>query len=353
MLFYMTEDEPGRLLGWVLPDNPSALPRIKIFRPDGSMVELEANAFRPDLRDRGLHETGMTGFLIDDKIYPNLNEVIDQIEVRESDTNTIIFRKFQPAVHINQKLFRFDLRAMPDPELEGLFAKHFTLYYGTAQRYPQDTFFGIVNNPTAESIYLSGRPNIQQYEQLLRERGFKIIALIRNPYEEMAERLLFARYASTPDLPAFVSDHMYGLAPLMDMVKSIKFDDIESIRAAFAAITEEQKRALTNPLVRTLACLPDELPKSGHVEIALSKLSRMELIGLRSRFGEFKSILSEVLGFDVLEQHEFSNLSWVDRVVGSLSQIKQARSLITLDLDLYSFIEEAITDAIGPVGSTS
>jgi hypothetical protein len=169
----------------------------------------------------------------------------------------------------------------------------------------------------------------------------------------MAERLLFARYASTPDLPAFVSDHMYGLAPLMDMVKSIKFDDIESIRAAFAAITEEQKRALTNPLVRTLACLPDELPKSGHVEIALSKLSRMELIGLRSRFGEFKSILREVLGFDVLEQHEFSNLSWVDRVVGSLSQIKQARSLITLDLDLYSFIEEAITDAIGPAGSTS
>jgi hypothetical protein len=242
---------------------------------------------------------------------------------------------------------------MPDTKIESLFAKHFTLHYGTAQRHPQDTFFGIINNQAARSIYLSGRPNFSQYEQWLRERDFKIITLIRNPYEEMAERLLFARYASGPNLPPFVTDYMYGLEPLVDMVKNVRFEDVESIRAAFSALTDLQKQVLTNPLARSLACLPDEMPKSAHVEIALSRLSRMDLVGLRTRFGEFKSILKEILGVDVFGQHELNSLSWVQRVVAHLSQIKQARALISLDLDLYSYVEEAVVEAIGPAPSTS
>src|SRR5262249_29405333 len=111
------------------------------------------------------------------------------------------------------------------------------------------------------------------------------------------------------------------------------------------------KQVMTNPLVRALACSPDELPKSAHVEIALSKLSRMHVVGLRSRFGEFKSILCEVLGVDVFGQHELINLSSVQLVVEHLSQIKQVRSLISLDLDLCSYAEEAITEAIGPAAS--
>jgi len=242
---------------------------------------------------------------------------------------------------------------MPDSVTEGLFARHFALYYGAVQRHPQDTFFGVFNNPSARSIYLSGCPNYQQYEQLLKEREYKIIALLRNPYEEMAERLLFARYALTPNIPTFVADHMFGIEPLMDMVKDIRFDNIDSIRAAFNSMTETQKEILSNPLVRALACNNDERPKSGHVEIALSKLSRMDLVGLRSRFGEFKSILPEIIGRDIFEGHELTSLAWVQRIVEQLSQIKQARALITLDLDLYSFIEEAITEAIGPAGPAS
>jgi hypothetical protein len=162
----------------------------------------------------------------------------------------------------------------------------------------------------------------------------------------MAERLLFARYASKPDAPGFVADHMFGLEPLKDMVKDIQFDDVESLRAAFGRMTEAQRDALTNPLVRTLACLPDERPKSAHVEIALSKLSRMDVVGLRSRYGDFKSILAEALGADVLGDHELPTLQWVQRVADHLSQIKQVRNLISLDLDLYSFAEEAVIEAL-------
>jgi hypothetical protein len=351
MLFHMDQVNGDQLVGWVAPDNPSALPRIKIIRPNGPDIELEANTLRTDLQDRGHHDTGMVGFVINEKIVPGFSKLIDEIEIRECDSNVLIYRKFQEGKHIEKKLFRFELQALPDPKIEALFTSHFALYYGMVQNFPFDTFFGIVNNPPARSIYISGRPNFQQYEQLFRDHDFKIVTLIRDPYEEMAERLLFARYASNENVPPFVADHISGLEPLIDLVKDVNFGEAESIAAAFNLMTEAQRKILSNPLVGSLACPVDEFPRRGHIEIALSKLSRMDLVGLRSRFGEFKSILGEILGVDILADYEITNLSWVSRIAEHLSKIKQAKNLISLDLELYFFVEEAIKEALPTVAS--
>jgi hypothetical protein len=346
MLFHMQDAPDGAIIGWVLPDNPTALPRIKVFGPSDFVIELEPNVRQLDLRDKGFHETGEVGFRIDKTNVPAIEQIVSQMEIRESLSNVLLYRRFRPTEHVEGKVFRLELQALPDVKMDEVIKRHFALPYAAVQRFPQDTFFGIANNPIAKSIYLSGRPSFQQYEQLLKERDYKIVTLLRKPYEEMAERLLFARYASKPDAPGFVADHMFGLEPLKDMVKDIQFDDVESLRAAFGRMTEAQRDALTNPLVRTLACLPDERPKSAHVEIALSKLSRMDVVGLRSRYGDFKSILAEALGADVLGDHELPTLQWVQRVADHLSQIKQVRNLISLDLDLYSFAEEAVIEAL-------
>jgi hypothetical protein len=352
MLFHMQDAPAGdSIVGWVLPDNPSALPKIKIYGPDGFIAELEANVHQVNMRDRGQHDTGLVGFRINEKNLPELPRIWDRIQIRESDSNVLIYRKSLPDNHVEQRLFHFELRAMPDLSTGQLIARHFTLYYNILQRYPQQTLFAIVNNPPAKSIYLSGCPRLQQYEHLLRERKYKIVTLVRNPYDEMAERLLLARYSLSPNAPAFIADHMYGLEPLKDLVKNIKFDEIESIRAAFSSMTEEQREVLSNPLVKALACTVDERPKSGHIEIALAKLSRMDLVGLRSRFDEFKSILPEILGADIFGNHQLVEFLWVRRIADCLPDIKLAKNLISLDLDLYSFAEEAITEAMSPASS--
>jgi hypothetical protein len=349
MRFHMEEAKDASITGWVLPDNPKVIPSIKVLTPNGRSIQVKANVQRPDLKARGAHDTGMVGFALTKESHADVIEFIDQIEIREAQTNAIIFRRFQKDTHVEQKLFRFELRAMPDPQLESLFAKRFTYAYGVVQRHTQDTFLGIFNNPAAKSIYVSGCPNYQQYEHLLRERGYKIVSLIRNPYEEMAERLLFARYATSPQAPPFVADHILGLKPLIGMVKAINFGDTESIRAAFDSMTPQQRGVLNNPLVRTLVCAADQRPKIGHVAVALSKLSHMDLVGIHSRFGEFKSVLREVLGIDVLESHELTSLSWVQRVAERLPEIKQAKHLVSLDMELYSYAEEAIREALGPL----
>ena len=83
MLFHM-EKYGNRIEGWLSPDNPGAVPRIRILRPDSTFAELEANVFRPDVRDQGLHPTGHNGFAINDAVFPDLAGMIDQIEIREN-----------------------------------------------------------------------------------------------------------------------------------------------------------------------------------------------------------------------------------------------------------------------------
>jgi hypothetical protein len=353
MLFHM-QDAPGdAIIGWVLPNNPSATPKIKIFGSDGLITELEPNVSQLDLRDGGFHETGRVGFRIDEKTLPGLRKIHDQIQIRESESGLLLYRKFLPESHVKMKLFRFELQAMPDTKTEELIAKRFSLSYGAVQRHPQDTLFAILNNPSAQSIYLAGCPSFQQYEQLLREREYKIVALIRNPLEEMAERLLFARYAASADVPAFVADYMFGLEPLKEMAMNIKLDDFESVKAAFRSMSEPQKEVLSNPLVRTLACSANERPKAQHIHLALAKLARMDLVGLRNRFDEFKAMLPEVVGLDIFAGHELTKISWVERFVTALSEIKQVKSLIALDLGLYAMVEQAVTEALQSVSAAS
>ncbi|HWL03703.1 MAG TPA: hypothetical protein VNQ99_02050 [Xanthobacteraceae bacterium] len=351
MLFHM-EVVPGPAIqGWVLPNNPSGVPRVTIAHGD-KLIEFEANILRTDLRDRGMHDTGMAGFHITEEVIPDLPAVINDVEIRDVETGALLFRQFDPQKHVQQKVFRFELQAMPHAQTEALFAQRFALSYGGIERQSFDTLFGILNNPAAVSLYACGRPSFQRYEQLFRERDFKVLALLRDPFEEMAERLLFVRYAASPEAPPFLADHLSGLEPLAEFVKPIRFDDLESIRSAFNRMSDEQRAALSNPLVKALACGPDEPPKSGHVEIALSKLARMSLVGLRSRFNEFKAVLPEVIGEDILGGHTLTTISWVERLARDLRQVRAAKNVVSIDLDLYGLAAEAVEDVIGPPQTT-
>jgi hypothetical protein len=345
MHFHIEETADNSVVGWVLPDNPATVPIIKVLRPDGSVEEILANTMRTDLRDKGMHETGMAGFVLDkSKLSGECGG--NNFELRDSDKNVLLFRTFNQDQHLTQKLFRYDLSAMPVHNLDASFAKRFTLYYTGIERYPFDTLFGILNNPVAKSVYASGRPSFQRYEQLLKDREFKIVTLLRNPYEEMAERLLFAFFVSRPDSASFLSDHLSGLESLVELAKVMNFRDPGAVKSAISDASDEQRKALANPYLRALACGPDETPKPGHVEIALYKLSTMDIVCLRNRFDEFKSMLTDLLTVDVLGKLTPTELGAVQPLAETLADIRVVRDLIALDLDFYSFAEEAITNVL-------
>jgi hypothetical protein len=284
-------------------------------------------------------------------VFPDLAGMIDQIEIRDADTNVLLYRPFDEARHVPMKIFRFEPQAMPYAQVESIWDRNFALYYNAAERFPFETMFGVLNNPAAKSLAISGRVNLHNYEHYFRERDYRIITLLRPPLEEMAERLLFIRYALSPQSPMSFDAHLTGLRCLGPLAQKINPESLDSIAECFRKLTAEQKAALSNPLVRTLACKPDEVARKRHVQFALSKLSTMDLVGVRPRYDQFKRMLAELIGRDILGDTGLPEISLTRRLAAQLAELKAARSLVALDIQLYELVEQAVDKALGAMAA--
>ena len=52
MLFSIDADLGGQIVGWIMPDNPNATPRVNVLIADAS-VSVEATVYRPLLKEQG------------------------------------------------------------------------------------------------------------------------------------------------------------------------------------------------------------------------------------------------------------------------------------------------------------
>lgn len=352
MLFHM-ERHGSYLSGWLSPDNPTDTPRIRITRPDGTSQEMEANVFRQDLVDVKIHPTGQAGLIINQKTLPDLADFIEEIEIRDATTGVLLFRNFREKDHLHTKILRFEMQAMPYASIEAAWNRHFALYYNAVERYPFETLFGILNNPVTKSIALSGRPNLARYEQLFRDRDYKLVTLLRDPYEELAERLLFLRYALSPSAPGHFRDHLSDFFDLRSVTQRFDPSKLATLAESFAYLSERQLTDLSNPLVKSLACnVEDPIPRSHHVEIALNRLSTFDLVGTRLHFEVFKNSLAEIAGAPILGQEELVTMELLKPIAEELRNIKLVRSLISLDTKLYEYAVEAVKRALSPSSSS-
>jgi hypothetical protein len=345
MQFHIERDAGQLIVGWVVLDNPATIPRIVISSPGERDVEMQANVLRTDLKNLGLHSTGMAGFLIDEQAFPRLGK-LSSVEIREASSRVILFRRFQPTF-IERKLCRFDTQVMPQTSLDSLLAARFALPYHSVEQYSFDTLFGLINNMFCGSIYISGRPLFRRYAQLLRDRGFTVVTMLRDPYEELAERLLFIQYVSRQQGDTAFSKRLTGLSVLAEIVADLDFADETAMAKRFGSVNESQRRAIANPFVRLLGCDIDEEPEQKHVMIALENLASMDLVGLRSHSGEFQSILDNLLGAEIVGGQPLVEVSWVPIIADSLARIESVNRLLELDLALYDYVKEAVESAIG------
>ena len=345
--FTSISDAGTSITGRLAPDNPAVIPKLVVASPENRQeAELEANVLRTDLKDLGLHATGMAGFVIDEQFVPGLSKLAD-LEVRDAMTRILIYRRFLPARHLERKLFFYSQYAMPQIQIETLLSRRFAQSYHAVEQHSYDTLFCIINMHHCNSLFVSGRPRYFRYQQLLRERGFTIVTLLREPYEELAERFLFIRYASQSNTPSFAANYMTGLEPLVQVVKKIDFADREFIAAALKSLGSAQREAIANPFIKSIACQLDETAEAKHVSIALDNLAGMDLVGTAARFNEFKATLRDLIGVDVLGEAELSTVSWVPIIADHLRQIPSVDGLLAHDLELYTHVSKALDRALG------
>ena len=335
MQFHIDIDSQELVAGWLIPDNPNTIPTFLISSPERSLVKLSANVPRPDIKELGQHNTGMVGFAIDQAIFPGLGE-LDDFQIQEEDTGVLIYRRGKG---VPQRVFCFDLATSPPHTLAQASQKHFALCYGQIEQHPYDTLFSILNNQASTSMFAAGRPLLTRHENTLRRNNFALLALLRHPHEDLAQRLLKARETAPHDQDSENTE------PFVSLARSVALEQPAALAAALTTIADVQPAAIVNPFVRTLACTLDDRPAQQHVAVALNNLATMDLVGSLTRFGEFKTTLAEMLGEDVLKEFTPQTSGELNDLARRLAGLPIVKKFLALDLSLYSYVEQAMETA--------
>jgi hypothetical protein len=341
MFFNIDLDSGDVIAGWVAPDNPSATPRLLVMSPGRPDQEIAANQMREDIRDLGMHASGMVGFRIDGSIVPGLAQLRD-LRLLEAETGLPIHGRFDSARHIERKLCLFDSSIMPNRPWISATPRHFALSYLQSERVAFETMIVLINNHFANSIFICGRSSFNRYASFLENNQFLRAALLRSPFEELAERLLFIAYAVKANSPSLISANAAGLESLSTLVDKIDFRDPKTILSAFRLITPEQRAAVASPMTRMLGANPDDVLERHHVSIALENLATMDAVGARSRYGEFRAVLHAAVGSDVLGPKDVEEIGAVGALAKELAGFGLVEDLLQHDVALYAFVEQAL-----------
>jgi hypothetical protein len=198
---------------------------------------------------------------------------------------------------------------------------------------------------------MSGRSSYPRYSHFLANAQFTTAALLNDPFEELAQRLvilsLIQKSDSTHMLPLLFS----GLTALTKFARDLPIEDTKGMLAKFRNVTDEEREALMSPMTRMFGCIPGETPERRHVTAALENLASMDLVGARSRFRDFSALLAGILGHDLAGDYEPVVHPSISALADRLSRISLVADFLEDDLALYSFAEESIVSALSDDGN--
>lgn len=345
MFFSIDVDDNNSIRGWLAPDNPSTTPKIGVIIPDRPEIQFEANVYRPDILDLGLHGTGQVGFVVDTSLVPDI-ATLNEIVLVEVATRTPIFRRFRSDRHLERKFFLFDSSVAPKWSMVNSISSRFALNYLMSEKYPLETMIVLIHNSAAKSIFFCGRPNFNRYAGYLESSNYFRAALLRDPMEELAERLLFLSLLQRSDRRNSLADFTTGLLPLVEFSRDLPFSDPKELLTAFRNSNEDVRQAIMSPMVRMFGCNVDELPNHRNVSLALDHLAALDVVGTMSHYDAFRVMIEHSLGAEVLGDERPEQYASVKRLAEHLSQIGIVADLLADDLALYSYVEEAVSKSL-------
>ncbi len=340
MMFGIHHDDGVSVHAFLIPDSGGTTPAMKI-RGDGTdLLTMEANELRPELVAAGRHATGLCGFRIDETMVPNLQQYED-LEITEQKSGIIIYRRKRPT-YLAQKVFRLETHLLPLWRLDEALKPHFQYWYKGVDRHGMETTTQAFCLPDAESLFISGRLLVNNLHIHL-SKGFKTIAMFREPYEELAERLIFLKSANQQTRDLLGPRDSMTFEVVMEALSDIETFDRQSCRRFFRRAPPPVFAALANPLLRLLTnSTPDEMVNKGAMATALQQLAEFDVLALRSDAGHFPEHVAESLGLD--GETRLPPINEYKRVI-ELGQILRenhdAELILEKDIELYNYAAPA------------
>lgn len=346
MQFFIDIDNGAVISGWLIPDNPGDTPELIIKVGEREDTQLKANVLRTDLRDLGMHSTGLAGFHIDEHIVADLS-LLEDITILEAETGVTIYRRFNPRRHQERKLLVADASLLPQMKLFRELSQHFAMSYPVAERLSLETLGGVLSLNFSGSIFVGGNINWMRYGGLSLEHDFVSCALLRDPFEELAEKILFLAHLAKSPAKRPISAHaaFTSFSEWLPHVATFDLSEDKSLLTAFRTMSPALRKAFRSPMTKLFGSLPEEDIQRRNVSIALDNLAQFSVVGMREEYEEFSRMANAQLNAAIFPEQAVDGLPTTFELSKRLATIGLVIDLLDEDVALYSFVKEAWSNA--------
>jgi len=346
VLFNVEIDQGNRIVGYLVPDSFSGSPSLRISDGQRDLLILPCQEERAALVAAGRHSNGRCGFTIDDSVIANLAQQ-EKLELYDQATNILIYRRRPPSQIIQKRIFRLETHLIPLWRLDDKIEQFFQYFHKGIERHGGETTTQVFLLNNSSSLYLSGRLTFRTYEHYINET-FNCITLLRDPFVELAERLLALKLVRkmTKDVQLLGERDLIVFGPAIEFAESLEGDQ-KSLHRAFATMPAGAIANLSNPLTRQLAARTlEEVPAKGAIAAALRTLSGFSIVGLRERQDLFLAQLADLLGIRVDLLPAMADFSRTVELSDRLRRVPEVQVLIEQDLEVYHHVKSAIESAL-------
>ncbi len=343
MFFNIEYDTGVALAGYVVADGVNGSVDLVLRANGEDIYEFTATEMREALVHAGRHSTGACGFYISDQHVYGLH-AIQELEIRKRDDDMLIYRRHLPEF-VHKKILRLETQMIPQWRLDRYFEDKFQYYMNNIENFGRETTtqFFLLNG--VNSQYISGRILFRNYAHYIEDK-FECIALIQDPFEELAERIFVFHQLKSASLPHLAAREGTSFAPAIEFVENIRLNDEKSVIMSFKSIPDDVAAILSDPLVRQLTtATPGEAIARNGTAAALDVLSSFSIVGLRDSSETYLEACAELINVNYSELPPVPKFSQVKQLANILRLSKQASYLIEKDRELYQLVASAFKKA--------
>ncbi|HMO29615.1 hypothetical protein [Enterovirga sp.] len=345
MLFLVDQDLGTGLVGYLVPDNATDRGTY-IVRVGGEVVYRgETDIVHPALVAAGRHQTGCCGFHITEAHVPGLSQIAE-LEVIEATSGQVIYRRRRPDHLVEKRIFRLETHLLPLSGLDRSLEPRFQLWFPYIDRVGLETVHQMFQMKAA-STYISGRVAYSSIDHFVETSNFEMVTVLHDPFEELAERLLFLRLAAQRSSRILGERDSVTFAETLAFAQDVDLETEKSIRRAFRSMDEAVASRLANPVVRQLAAREfGEAPTANSVSKAVAVLARFHIVGVRKRPDLFAEALTDLMGLSEQDIAVAPPIPVATELAERLRSCAVVEDLLQYDLALYHIVTDAFEKSL-------
>lgn len=344
MMFNAEYDAGSEIVGYVVPDDADSTTCIRVFGEEGLLWAGPADEPRPALVTAGRHLTGLCGFRIGTDRIPDLAQR-QEIVIREASGGLTVYRRTAEPT-LGRRVLRLETRLAGRPDLDAAFGRHFRAAYADIDRLGHETASQTFQLHGIASVYLSGRLHVPAYAYLI-DQGFEVTAAIRDPFEELADRIVMLA------APEHAAGHRLSdrdrliFGPVIEALEAVAVPDPAAVRRLFRRLDRRLGAILSNPLTRQLTrARPDELCSGDAASAALRTLAGLDLVVPEDGLGLVESATAIWLGVPAPGARHAAPEPASAALADMLADLPAVEAMLEFDLEVHHAVVGAAVEAV-------